>query len=203
MITEMVQKVLQDTPQGLLFSEEDSRVILQNKALLLTITDDLVKVFYDTLFDHPSTRAVFHEGERPAREETLRNWWTQVCEGPHDEKFWQHMAYVGFVHIKRKVSNTMMLNGMLMCFQVVKAHLTKAAENNTLPREDAEKVLSALTKLFFFICSLVTENFTQGSRMLVAESLGVAANLLYTLENQERQALEGMLAAARAEAGLD
>lgn len=42
--------------------------------------DQVVQGFYDTLFAHPPTRAIFREGERPAREKTLRDWYLRTVE---------------------------------------------------------------------------------------------------------------------------
>ena len=37
--------------------------------------DSVVQFFYDTIFAHARTAAVFHDGERPAREKTLQDWY--------------------------------------------------------------------------------------------------------------------------------
>jgi hypothetical protein len=70
------------------FRPEDHQVLLKHKDRLLALTDELVKAFYDTLFATPNTRKVFHEGERPEREKTLRDWWQRTIEGPVDEDYW-------------------------------------------------------------------------------------------------------------------
>ncbi len=64
--------------------------------------------FYDTLFAHPPTRAVFREGERPLREKTLRDWYLRTVAGPFNGQYFAWQALVGLVHVRRGVTNAMM-----------------------------------------------------------------------------------------------
>ena len=44
--------------------------------------DEVAQFFYDTLFAHARTAAVFHDGERPAREKTLKAWYLRFSPQP-------------------------------------------------------------------------------------------------------------------------
>ena len=108
-ILEIAREALQQMPLQTRLRPEDEAVIARHKELLLSWTPELVQGFYDTLFAHTPTRKVFHEGERPAREQTLRDWWQKTVEGPLDEAYFAWMAKVGLVHVVRGVENPMML----------------------------------------------------------------------------------------------
>jgi hypothetical protein len=75
---EVARAAIGQMPPETRFRPEDAQAIARHRALLLSWTEELVQKFYDTLFAHPPTRAVFREGERPEREETLRNWWRKT-----------------------------------------------------------------------------------------------------------------------------
>jgi hypothetical protein len=106
---EVARAAIGQMPPETRFRPEDAQAIARHRALLLSWTEELVQKFYDTLFAHPPTRAVFREGERPEREETLRNWWRKTVGEDVGEGYFAWMAYVGLVHVVRKVENPMML----------------------------------------------------------------------------------------------
>ena len=100
---------VESMPPASRFSAADSAVIREHADFLLTLGPELVATFYDTLFAHPPTAAVFVEGERGARESTLSQWWRRTVYGPHDDAYFAWMAMVGLVHVARGVNNSMML----------------------------------------------------------------------------------------------
>ncbi|MGC8877009.1 protoglobin domain-containing protein [Thermus sp.] len=108
-LKEIAKKALEQMPPEARFSPEDAQVIARHRDLLLSWSEEFVQAFYDTLFAHPPTRALFREGERPEGEETLRGWWRRTVEGPLDETYFAWMVKVGLAHVYRKVENPMML----------------------------------------------------------------------------------------------
>ena len=106
---EVAQKAINDMPPETRFRPEDSEVIKAHADLILPLAREFVTGFYDILFAHEPTRAVFEEGERAVCEKTLADFLAQVVNGPHDDKFFAWLAFVGPVHVVRQVSNPMML----------------------------------------------------------------------------------------------
>jgi len=106
---EVAQKAINDMPPETRFRPEDSEAIKAHADLILPLAGEFVTGFYDILFAHEPTRAVFEEGERAVREKTLADFLAQVVNGPHDDKFFAWLAFVGPVHVVRQVSNPMML----------------------------------------------------------------------------------------------
>jgi len=74
---------------------EHAAVIAANADALVAFGPEIAKGFYDTLYGHGPTEEIFHEGERPMREQTLIGWWERTARGPIDDDYWAWMAMVG------------------------------------------------------------------------------------------------------------
>ena len=94
------------------FSDDDRRVLQEAAGQTQSWVDEFVRMFYDTLFAFPFTRDVFHEGERPAREQTMRVWYLRITSGELDDQFWEDQWQVGLRHINRQVLNSYMFGMM-------------------------------------------------------------------------------------------
>jgi len=73
---------------------EHAAVIAANADALVAFGPEIAKGFYDTLYGHGPTEEIFHEGERPMREQTLIGWWERTARGPIDDDDWAWMAMV-------------------------------------------------------------------------------------------------------------
>ena len=145
---ELSKQVLAQLPPEDRLSEEDGRIIQANADRLISLSDDLVQVFYESLYGHPETRAIFREGERPMREETLRDWWERSVRGPFDEDYWAWQAYVGLLHVKRKVKNPMMLGHAALVTRVASSRLT-APEDQPL-REAISRLMATVSGMIAY-----------------------------------------------------
>ena len=58
--------------------QADHDTLARNCEWLLSLEDEVVGLFYDTLYAYPVTAGVFVDGERAAREQTLRGWWQRT-----------------------------------------------------------------------------------------------------------------------------
>ena len=171
-IRELRRMALDQMPADARFQPADAAVIEKYQDFLRPLEDGLVQGFYDLLLGHRATNAIFAEGERPAREQTLRDWYGRVLRGPIDDSFWDWMTFVGLVHVVRKVKNPMMLTA----WGFVLAAITKQALAD-LPSADAEELISALTRFGQTFTSLVAEGYLTG----VAEATGTSLALLENL----------------------
>jgi hypothetical protein len=118
-LVELGKKVRGRLVDSVRFTEADAAIIAKFKDQLLALTPEIGKAFYEGLFANPATAAVFKEGERPAREKTLADWWQRTITGPVDDAYWGWQAYVGLIHVKRQVSNAMMIGQTTLIRQVV------------------------------------------------------------------------------------
>jgi hypothetical protein len=88
------------------FSDDDRHVLQEAAEHTQLWVDEFVHIFYEALFTCPFTKGLFHEGERPEREQTIRDWYLRITSGKLDDQFWEEHWQVGIRHINRQVHNS-------------------------------------------------------------------------------------------------
>ncbi len=191
MTQNFAREILDQIPPSVRFNDEDAAVILRYRDTLLTFEADLVQGFYDNVYGHAVTRRVFRDDERPAREKTLVEWYRRTLSGPFDDAYWRWQAYVGLVHIKRKVNNAMVAGmwGWIMTFLGARA-LT------ALPLDEALKLIKAVHALQACVLALIAESYQRNMFTAVDKAAGLSEALLMNLVNIE---IDDMLKEARAQ----
>ncbi len=134
--------------------DEDYKTLAEHKDKLATWKDEVVKDFYDTLFNYEPTKKIFHEGERPKVEKTLEEWYLGLLEGKKDFSFWEHQWFVGLVHIARGVDNAFM-HSMMARVQNLMAE--KCFQE--FPPEEAKRVYTAFKKITDTIAGVIMEGY--------------------------------------------
>lgn len=178
---EIARTALESMPPQSRFGPQDRYVLLRYTDYLLSLEDEFVEGFYDTLFSHPPTRAVFREDERAMREQSLRDWWRRTVPGPVDDDYFAWMAMVGLVHVVRGVANPMML---AMCEHA--AHFAQiAVDRANLPREEADAVLGAFRRFTTSVGSVITYGYDQAVADALYNIAGMRPGLLERLRDQE------------------
>jgi len=185
LLSDVVNKVFKEIPPVILFNEEDANIIISHKEVLLSITDKLVKDFYDVLFAHPATAAVFREGERPIREGTLRDWWIRTVSGPFNEEYWKWQAYVGVVHFRRNISNSMMM-GMWAWIVGQVTYLLMGK----MPNEELARLQWALLRLAVTNASLTVAGYEGLMEKGFAEEAGADTQLIRTIVALKAQEMQ-------------
>jgi hypothetical protein len=187
--TSMTKQVIAQIPPAARFTEQDAGVILKYKDVLLGWEKGLVQGFYDALYAHDATRAVFNEGERPAREKTLVAWYRRTLNGPFDDDYWEWQTFVGLVHIKRQVNNAM-VSGMW-------GWILNYLSMNILarfPAGEALPLIKALHALQATVFALIAEGFQRNYYLAVDKAAGINEKLLHRLVATE---IDGMMEDAR------
>lgn len=167
----LAQKTLETMPPEDRFTPTHAEIIHAEKVFLLELTEPLVQVFYDSLYGHAATRAVFEENERGAREQTLRSWWKRTIEGPFDQDYWAWQAYVGLLHVKRKVSNTMMWSHT----GLVSRHIGQLALE-----ADKPALADAVARLMTTVGAIIGEGYQDVYLEALAEATGQSKALIDT-----------------------
>ncbi len=177
----IAKKALSDMPPETRFGARDAAVIRKNAAALLAAKEPFVKRFYDILFAHPPTQAVFAEGERAERERTLGEFFERVVQGPHDEEFFAWLAYVGPVHVVRGVTNPMML-AML-------GFLVDFVRENTRALPDHEALVSAFTRLATSMGAIIAYGYETAWKKALENVIGIPPTLTERTVHEEAQRL--------------
>jgi hypothetical protein len=174
----------------------DVELIQRYREPLLALEPEIVKGFYDTLYAHPTTAAVFVDGERPDREGTLSNWWRRTVNGPLDEQYFTWMATVGLVHVARHVSNAMMLS---MAGFVASLVAEKAVEL-PIDRSDAEALGEAFGRFASTVGAIISFGYDRAYDRAVVSALDDVAGMPEALFHRIReQEVAAALARARSE----
>jgi len=180
---EIAREALQQMPPETRLRPEDAAVIARHKEILLSWIPELVQGFYDALFAHTPTRKIFHEGERPAREQTLRDWWQKTVEGPLDEEYFAWMAKVGLVHVVRGVENPM----MLAMASFVAEFVERRSHEAKLP--EADPLSEAFYRLSMAVGAVITHGYDRYRALALYNVAGMEPALLERLTVEEARAL--------------
>ncbi len=178
---EIARTALDSMPPQSRFGPQDRYVLLRYTDYLLSLEDDFVRGFYDSLFAHPPTRAVFSDDERAMREESLRDWWRRTVRGPVDDDYFAWMAMVGLVHVVRGVANPMML---AMCEYAAEFAKT-AVDRADLPRDEADALLGAFRRFTTSVGAVITYGYDQAVADALYNIAGMRRGLLERLRDQE------------------
>src|SRR5690606_25430751 len=135
--------------------------------------------------EHPATSAIFADGERPAREGTLSNWWRRTVLGPLDEEYFSWMAMVGLVHVARGVGNPMMLS----MAHFVTSFVAEKATDLQVDRTSAQNLVEAFQRLSSTVGSVISYGYDRAYDRAVVTALnelaGMPESLFQRLRHQE------------------
>ncbi len=173
----IAKKALSDMPPETRFGEKDAEVIRKNADALLPLRDAFVKGFYDVLFAHEPTRAVFEEGERAEREKTLAQFYERVIRGPHDGAFFAWLAFVGPVHVVRGVTNPMML-AML-------GYLVEFVRERSRALPDHEALVAAFTRLAATMGAIIAYGYEMAWKKALENVVGIPPALAERAAHEE------------------
>ncbi len=167
-------------PQARFRPLEDAKTFARHKEAMRSWVDAVVQGFYDTLFAHPATRAIFREGERPAREKTLRDWYLRTVEGPFNGQYFAWQTLVGLVHVRRGVTNAM----MAAMWNWVVDTVSRLARQ-TLPQGEAEALADAWRRLGFTVMALISESYLHAYLEALAQAEGVEVGMFLQRAQEE------------------
>ncbi len=178
---QIAREALEQMPPDTRFSAADAAVIKQNVEVLKSLKPEFVQGFYDRLFAHDPTAAVFAAGERAEREKTLAIFYDRVVDGPHDEVFFAWLAFVGPVHVVRRVTNPMML-AML-------GYLVEFVREKSAPLEDHEALVGAFTRLAATLGAIITWGYEKAWQKALENVIGIPPTLIERTVHEEATAL--------------
>ncbi len=173
MLESVTLQILEQLPEETKLTDFDIEIIKKNKEFIFNKADLVVKDFYDTLYGNPETKAVFHEGERPAREKSLKDWIVKTVEGDFSLDYWKWQTFVGILHVKRKVKNNMMIAMMGRL-----SDLISTAAIKDLSPQDAIDLKSAWSKLASTVLSLIAESYHVFYKQAITNTSGLSDKLL-------------------------
>jgi len=173
MLDKVAQEILEAMPKKTQLTQDDINVLKKNKEFIFSLAGAIVQDFYDTVYANEKTKAVFKPGEREIREKSLTDWIVKTIEGNFDLKYWTWQTFVGILHVKRKVTNNMMIAMMGRMSDVI---FTEAILQQ--PKADAIALKTAWIKLSATVLSLIAEAYHIFYMKAVSNVTGMKQNLL-------------------------
>ena len=173
MLEKVTLQILEQLPEETKMNSRDIEVIKKNQEFLFSKADFIVTDFYDTVFSNPATKAIFHEGERPTREKSLKDWLVKTVTGDFSLEYWQWQAFVGILHVKRKVTNNMMIAMMGRISDLISTEAIRE-----LASQDAIDLKSSWSKFSGTVLSLIGESYHIFYMQAVSNTTGLSGVLL-------------------------
>ncbi len=149
-----MNRILNDLITLVGYTEADAQVLRAVSSQTQPWATAVATAFYDTVYGYAPTAAVFKEGERPAREETLIQWYTLLVSGLIDDDFWQWQWYVGLIHIPRGIRNAYMMGMMSRMQQLFSQHCL-----DTFDGGQALVVYNAFKRVTDVVSGLIAESY--------------------------------------------
>lgn len=127
---------------------------------------EIVGIFFDTVYSLDETSQLFFEGERPALEKALSDWYINLIYGKYGNRIWGFQKYIGFRHVDRGIKNIFMLGMMARIQQIFLQNCVK-----TFKKVKAFEVYSAFHRITSSISALIAENYDEVKIAILYEGL--------------------------------
>jgi hypothetical protein len=188
-IQDITAKIFADMPPETRFGSGDAECIATHRDLLLGFEDKIVQGFYDVLYAHPQTLDVLKSDDRAKREAVLRDWWQKTLSSRFDDAYWQWQVFVGLVHIKHKVTNSMMISMWGWLINTLNAGL----KGKTSEAEQAD-IMHSFGRLAATIQALIAESVMVNNLQAITEATGFNPRLMDRLVALQ---IDGMIKQSR------
>jgi hypothetical protein len=165
------------------FTQRDRDLLQEEMEIIIEWIPEIVKDFFDTVYECPETRAIFMEGERGRLEKTLTAWIFDILSGYEDSEFWEYQWVIALVHMKRQVKNIHVAGMMNRIQQVV---LVRCQE--TFDPDKAVQVFSAFLRITGITTALIVECYTELQEFITAEgleSVGVRSRIVARIRQRK------------------
>lgn len=188
-MNELAANILNSMPGETRFNQKDADVLKKHSALLLELEDVVVSGFYDSLFAHPAANAILtKEGTREDREKALRTWWKRTLTSEINESYWGWQAFVGLVHVKQKVSNSLIIGMWGWILNTLSTTL-----KDRLTPDELSELMSSFTRLAATIQSLIAESYLENYLQAIRQATGFKQELIDRIVGTQ---IDGMLKAS-------
>ena len=172
MLNESFAKIVETVTNITGVSNEDFAALKEKSSEIATWKDEIISLFYNTLYANGSTSKVFKDGEREQREKMLGSWLEQLLSVEDDKEFWRVQGKIAFAHVKRHVYNEYMvgISSRLQEFFWEKSIATFSPQ-------EALKVGQAFTRIISTVVGITVGLYD----LIIAEVTGASPELINNL----------------------
>ncbi len=116
----------------------------------------IAEEFYDRIREHEAAHAVFTGEEQIERlKRSLVRWMERLCQGPHDEAYFQERAKIGRVHVKIGLPQRYMFTAMAL----IRSSLQRIA--GSMPADQAAAVRQTLARVLDLELAIMLETYNE------------------------------------------
>lgn len=162
-------------------SQDDFDLMHHIAPLAREWADEIVAVFYNTLYANAQTAAVFHDGERPERERTLRAWYLALLQANDDDLFWSGQTRIAFAHLRRHVSTQYMVGIAVKMREVFERRAIEA-----LGRRRGQAAARAFDRILSAVVGLTAEGYDVLAHAAFDKDAPIDENMIAWLIAQDR-----------------
>jgi hypothetical protein len=171
--------IIGQMPRDDRFTATDGAVLARHRDFLAELGEPMIEGFCKGLPARSASRSTGTDATRPDLEETLRDFWRRLVDGPIDLRFWDWMTLVGLAHVIRRVRKPT----MVAAWSWIAAYVSIEAATR-LPAQEALKLQIAFGRLGTTLAALATESYLAGYKFAVVEIAALEEGLLQSMVEQ-------------------
>jgi len=166
---------MDDIRKSYQFSETDEKNLPRLAKILMPLSDELARDFYEYLMADPRTASYFPNpkgGKR--RDETIREWLRRILTGPYDRRLLIRLARIGQVHVKIGLPGHYVNAGM----NYIRSYCVRQVEAAVSERVTREDLLETLNKVLDISLDIMTGSYREAELKKVFLSYRVESKLI-------------------------
>jgi uncharacterized membrane protein (DUF373 family)/truncated hemoglobin YjbI len=157
------------------FLEHDEKNLPRLADILVPLSDELARDFYEYLMEDPRTASYFPNSKAvERRHETIKDWLKLILAGPYDRRLLIRLARIGEVHVKIGLKGHHVNAAMNYIRSYCVRHVTASVPERAL-RED---LLETLNKVLDISLDIMTGSYREAELRKVFLSFRVESTLI-------------------------
>jgi len=168
-------KTMNDIRKSYRFLGADEKNLPKLADILLPVTDELARDFYEHLMEDPSTAAYFPTREAvERRHETIKGWLRLILTGPYDNRLKMRLEKIGQVHVKIGLEGHYVNAAMAF----IRTHCMRHVIAAVPERYEREELLETLNKVLDISLDVMTGSYREAELEKVFLSYRVESSLI-------------------------
>ncbi len=168
-------ETMDDIRRGYRFSAVDEGNLPKLAEILLPVSDEMARDFYEYLSEDPRTASYFPTQEAiRRRRETIKNWFRLILKGPYDRRLLIRLEKIGEVHVKIGLPGHHVNAAMNFVRTYCMRHVIAAVPDRSV-RED---LLETLNKALDISLDVMTGSYREAELKKVFLSYRIESTLI-------------------------
>ena len=168
-------ETMDDIRKSYQFSETDEKNLPRLAEILMPLSDELARDFYEYLMADPGTASYFPNPKAvKRRHETIKEWLRLILTGPYDRRLLIRLARIGAVHVKIGLPGHYVNAGM----NYIRSYCVRQVAAAVSERVTQEDLLETLNKVLDISLDIMTGSYREAELKKVFLSYRVESKLI-------------------------